>query len=110
VPLIDLASVCKYWALWSNLAVCHLFATFGVSQAKSDRPIKALENTSPLAFTQIEEEPRKAQMFMALLNGGRSASHVLFKAKSAYCHPIELFGVDDDPLGFGLPFLRSPNE
>ena len=26
-----------------------------VSQAKSDRPIKALENTSPLAFTQIEE-------------------------------------------------------
>ena len=59
MPLIDLASICKYWALWSNLAVCHFFATFGVSQAKSDRPIKTLENTNPLAFTQIEEEPIK---------------------------------------------------
>ena len=56
-PLIELSSGCEYWAFWSNSAVCHLFGTFGVSQAKSDRPIKALENTSPMAFTQIEEEP-----------------------------------------------------
>ena len=42
---------------WVNFAVCFLFGTFGVSQAESDRPIKALENTSPLAFTEIEEKP-----------------------------------------------------
>ncbi len=56
-PLIDLVSGCKYGVFWVNFAVCLLFGTFGVSQAESDRPIKALENTSPLAFTQIEEEP-----------------------------------------------------
>ena len=56
-PLIELSSGCKYEAFCSNSAVCHLFGTFCVSQAKSDRPIKALENTSLMAFTQIEEEP-----------------------------------------------------
>jgi hypothetical protein len=55
-PLIDLVSGCKYGVFWVNFAVCLLFGTFGVSQAESDRPIKALENTSPLAFTQIEED------------------------------------------------------
>jgi hypothetical protein len=47
--------VTLYFIGSSSISVCHFYATFGVSQAKSDRPIKALENTGPLAFTQIEE-------------------------------------------------------
>ena len=45
---------------WVNFAVVSLFRNFRRLPSQSDRPIKALENPGPLAFTQIEEEPKRS--------------------------------------------------